>query len=201
MPIDLTIMLLCLVAGIVASAFTYSLLPIVGVTVSITAVLILRVRQKSKERAVDASRNGFKKRAHSSGAVYVAESRSAGWMKIGYTSKSAMEREKALNQHAEGGQSDWIIKVFKKHWKAGHLENLAHSKLKELKIPSKEIAERKYKKTGRGSREIFQLDVSSAEKALNSSHKKINLEYVIKTVLVAACIILPILIAIIISQL
>jgi hypothetical protein len=192
-------MILALSVGIIATAITYSLIPIFGVAVSVIGISVFISRQKAKREAIELSKNPFQKRAHSSGGIYVAESRSSGWMKIGFTSKDPKERERTLNQVAEGGQRDWLITVFKVHRMAGRLEILAHDKLKALKVASKETAERKNKATGRGSREIFRLDVKSAEDAIRSSERKLVLRLIEKNIKIAAFVIIPIILATILA--
>lgn len=185
MTTDLILMLLSLTFGMLGSAYTSSLIPMFGVAAACLVVPIWqydierKVRETEQDTPQLARKKAFRRKAYSAGAVYVATSQSIGWMKIGYTTKSAEQRSKTLNSTMEGGQNDWVIEIFKHHWKAGRLERNVQKKLVNIKVASNRIPERKYKKTGHGSREIFDLDIEAASHALRSESWKIMFKYLL----------------------
>ena len=175
MALDLILMNVSLSIGMLSSAYSGSLYPMLGVVFASIGTSIWRLRLEEKARKQLGK--PFKGYAYSTGAVYVAVSKSSGWMKIGLTSTSAEQREKTLNGTREGGLSDWSMQIYRPHIIAGRLEIYVQKALKKIKIPSKEIPERKYKKTGRGSREIYKLDIGLAEQALRKGSVMVLLAY------------------------
>lgn len=198
MQANLNLMLGSLAFGMLATAYTFTFLPMFGIIAACILAPIWQYRIDSKIRTAKTT-NFWAYRAYSSGAVYVATSRSVGWMKVGFTTKSAEERSQTLNSSGEGGRNDWVIEIFRHHSKAGRLENAVQRHLRHLRVPSIQVPERKYKMKGRGSKEIFELDIDAAVAALRIQSIIVLLRYVILAPIIA--IIVPLVIWIIIITL
>jgi hypothetical protein len=178
MPIDLMILLLTLLVGLITSAILSSLAPMVSIPFACIFVGIWRFKTDRKTREVQERNNHHQKIYYASGAVYVAESRASGWMKVGYTAEAVEKRQKTLNDHAIGGMSDWRIVIFQPHFRAGRLEVAVRRRLKALKVTR--VPEQKYKSTGHGSREIFMLDLQAASAAVRRESKKQYLAFILE---------------------